>query len=39
LTRIGKTYDPQVVVIFPTPVDLLASGLEFPPDGAKPVPV
>jgi hypothetical protein len=33
LVEIGKKYDPQVVVVIPTPVDLLASGYEFPREG------
>jgi hypothetical protein len=37
LADIGKKYDPPVVVVPPTPVDLLATGYEFPRDDATAV--
>jgi len=37
LIETEKTYSPQVVVVIPTPVDLLGSGYEFPRDGATAV--
>jgi hypothetical protein len=33
LKSTGEEYDPQVVVVIPTPIDLLASGYEFPREG------